>query len=44
MHVAMADLGLDRLWVVYPGDRRDALTERIEVAPLANVRDVVDSA
>lgn len=44
MHVAMTDLGLDRLWVVYPGVRRYALTERIEVVPLANVREVVEQA
>ena len=35
MQIAMHDLQLDRLYVVYPGERRYALTERIEAVPLA---------
>lgn len=35
MHVAMADLQLDALYVVYPGQRRYHLAERVEVVPLA---------
>ena len=35
MKIAMHDLQLDRLYVVYPGERRYALTERIEAVPLA---------
>jgi predicted AAA+ superfamily ATPase len=35
MRIAMADLGLDALYVVYPGDRRYALAERVEAVPLA---------
>lgn len=35
MRTAVADLGLDRLWVVYPGTLRYRLAPRIEVLPLA---------
>lgn len=35
MKIAMHDLQLDRLYVVYPGERRYALSERIEAVPLA---------
>lgn len=34
MTIALADLKLDALYVVAPGDRRYALAERIEVVPL----------
>ena len=34
---ALADLKLDRLIVVYPGDRRYALSDRVEVIPLADL-------
>ena len=34
MAVAMADLQLDELRVIYPGERSDALAERITVMPL----------
>jgi predicted AAA+ superfamily ATPase len=35
MHQAIADLGLDELWIIYPGDRKYQLTEKIWVLPLA---------
>jgi predicted AAA+ superfamily ATPase len=35
MQVALHDLQLDALYVVYPGERRYRLSERIEVVPLA---------
>jgi hypothetical protein len=35
MKIAMHDLQLDRLYVVYPGERRYTLAQRIEVVPLA---------
>ncbi len=35
MHNVMADLKLDRLWVVYPGEGRYPLTDRMEALPLA---------
>ena len=34
MRIAMSDLGLDRLIVVYPGDRSYALAEKVDVVPL----------
>jgi len=34
MHIALADLGLDSLAIVYPGDRRATLEKRIELVPL----------
>lgn len=35
MRIALADLKLDELVVVYPGERRYALAKRVEVVPLA---------
>jgi len=35
IRIAMSDLGLERVAVVYPGTRRYALDERVEVVPLA---------
>lgn len=37
MRIALADLGLERLWVVYPGERRYALADRVEAVPLGEV-------
>lgn len=34
MRIAYADLKLDRLYVVYPGDQRYALAKNIEAIPL----------
>ncbi|MGH2603343.1 MAG: DUF4143 domain-containing protein, partial [Dehalococcoidia bacterium] len=34
MRIALADLKLDRLWVVYPGPRRYTLARKVEVVPL----------
>jgi uncharacterized protein len=44
MSIALADLGLERLWVVYPGRRRYPLHDRVECigfADLSAVRDVL---
>jgi predicted AAA+ superfamily ATPase len=38
MRIALADLALDSLFVVYPGARRYRLSERVEVVPLAAVQ------
>ena len=40
MHIAIDDLGLEHLWVVYPGRLRYPLTESITALPLADVTDV----
>lgn len=39
MRIALADLRLDRLHVVYPGDRRYALAKNIDVMPLGDLAD-----
>lgn len=39
MHIALADLALDALYVVYPGPRRYRLAERIEAVPLSALLD-----
>ena len=41
MHVALADLRLDRLWVVYPGSRPYELHEKISAIPLDGVKEAV---
>lgn len=38
MRVAIADLKLDELWVVYPGSREYSLDKRVTVRPLSNLR------
>jgi hypothetical protein len=42
MLVALEDLGLERLWVVYPGAREYALHEAISVVPLASIPALAD--
>ena len=37
MHVAMADLHLDQLHVIYPGDKRYSLAKNVDVVPLAEM-------
>lgn len=37
MRIALTDLKLDRLLVVYPGEQRYALGDRVEVVPLAQL-------
>ncbi len=37
MQIALDDLNLDRLVVVYPGERRYALADRVEVIPLVEM-------
>jgi uncharacterized protein len=39
MRIALVDLKLDRLVVVYPGDRRYTLADRVEVVPLGDLTD-----
>lgn len=34
LHVALADLGLERAWIVYPGRDSYRAHERVEVVPL----------
>ena len=37
MHSAMRDLRLEHLWVVYPGDERYALAERITALSMRDI-------
>ena len=37
MRVALDDLGVEHLWVVYPGDTAYALDDRISVLPVASI-------
>jgi uncharacterized protein len=37
MRIALADLKLDEIHVVYPGDKRYALAKNVEVLPLAQL-------
>jgi predicted AAA+ superfamily ATPase len=41
MHIALADLGLEMLYVIYPGPKRYALAKRIEALPLADLPSVL---
>ena len=38
MHVVIDDLGLEHLWVVYPGDREYPLTDAVTALPLERIR------
>ncbi len=44
MHVARADLQLDRLYVVYPGQERYALEDWAEVVPVAALQEALRAA
>jgi hypothetical protein len=37
MRIALKDLKLDQLIVVYPGERRYSIGDRVEVVPLAEM-------
>ena len=37
MRVALQDLQLDHLWIVYPGDEEYVLDDRISVLPVAQI-------
>ncbi|HOF09429.1 MAG TPA: hypothetical protein PLV33_05465 [Opitutaceae bacterium] len=37
MRIALSDLKLDELHVVYPGEKRYTLTDKVEVVPLAEL-------
>ena len=37
MHTALTDLGLKRIYVIYPGDKGFPLTDKIEVVPMKNL-------
>jgi hypothetical protein len=37
MHIAIEDLGLEHLWIIYPGDQEYALDSKITVLPLEQI-------
>jgi hypothetical protein len=37
MRIALEDLGLDHLWIVYPGSEEYALDAKISAIPLAGI-------
>jgi hypothetical protein len=39
MKTAVEDLELERLWVVFPGKVAYRLTEKVQVLPLADIRE-----
>ena len=42
MRVALEDLGLDHLWIAYPGEEEYVLDERITALPVAEIRRVAE--
>ncbi len=44
MHIAIQDLKLDKLWVVYPGGQNYPLSDRIEVIPLRDMENLLKDA
>jgi hypothetical protein len=43
MPIAIADLGLEHLWIVYPGEGQYPLDENITAIPLERVSDLAIS-
>ena len=43
MHIAVEDLGLEHLWVIYPGDQKYALDDKITAIPLQVIFQLADS-
>ena len=41
MHIAIEDLGLEHLWVIYPGDQKYALDDSITAIPLQEIFQLV---
>ena len=44
MHIPIADLGLDGIWVVHPGTARYALAAKIEAIGIGELRAVLEAA
>lgn len=42
MYAALTDLGLEKLWIVYPGRERYSLDKRVEALPLEQVAAIED--
>ena len=44
MHIVIEDLGLEHLWVIYPGDLEYPLAQDITALPLKKIGDLALSA
>jgi len=44
MHIALEDLGLKHLWVIYPGHEKYALDDKITVIPLETISQLAETA
>ena len=40
MHIVIEDLGLEHLWVLYPGDLEYPLTDTITALPLKSIHNI----
>jgi predicted AAA+ superfamily ATPase len=40
MHIAVEDLGLEHLWIIYPGDEKYALDRNITAIPFEEILDL----
>ena len=40
MRIALDDLKLDRLWIIYPGEHQYPVDEKLEVWPLQQIPDL----
>jgi uncharacterized protein len=43
MHIALADLGLAHVWVIYPGEQRYAIAEKITAVPAREIVTLIAS-
>lgn len=43
MHIALEDLGLEHLWVIYPGDQPNSIHDKMAVIPLFAVPQIAAS-
>jgi predicted AAA+ superfamily ATPase len=43
MHIAIEDLGLEHLWVIYPGDQKYALDDKITAIPLEEIPQLAET-
>ena len=43
MHIAIQDLGLEHLWILYPGDQKYALDDKITAIPLEEIFQLVET-
>ena len=44
MRITINDLGLEHLWIIYPGDQRYALAEKITVIPMEELSNFFGSS